>query len=1490
MIEAQKKIYLCRPNGKILTQLNGVDTESVEYGVHVKDFNDISFTVQRYILVDGEQVETNGYNDLHVGMNILLEGKDMFQIQEPTISNDGVKEYKTVKGYSLEHEFMEKSWIGLKVNTGEDGSLEYQSKSNLDDFGFSKQYVTFYKPNNSGQTEYSLIHRILEKVPGWSVDDKDIDGVLHDKKIKIDEENINLYALLTSVIAPKAECIFLFDTINKKIKAVAKESLDATYYDTNIFVSMRNLVRTLDVQTNEDSVYTVFNVSGEDDLNIRYVNYNDRYIYDLSYFMAEPWMNQTLIDKIAAWQQWREDNHDLYIQKSKQVEELNDRIYMITYQTPNDGDDWQQWDTMSLEGLNGAYRMFYAYLVAILVSADDDPSYDENDDYIIRRNGAGEIDDDYYKPRLLADSLGYYTYYEIKNYILPNIQIAVDNKGEVEDNKIDYVKEYETDWELYGLNLLDEKKKQISDQILNLADYETDWDDMTDQEKAQYNEMSYKTHHQQLMERIEWYDGLVEREDELNEEKAAVQNQIDALKPELEEFRNKALITHSDWGLTEDELELFNILCKYTDYTNSNIVTTSLTTTTSKFENQEELYKDSVSKLSEVSQPQYSFNVDIDNFFDIPEFAAWKEKFHLLRFMRVGIRDDYSVKLRLIGYTTNPCEIDPMLTVEFSNFITSKSGRSDLTELLQLEGGSSSPNSISIGKGNASDAEEYATNLFYMLSRSGMFKSGANNTASGTTNSTFSGVSTANLINLYTTTGYITDAVMSEAKVTDYLDAVKVNAATVQAGTVIADRILLKGNGSGILYQLNNLGGLESENMSTLDGFILTDNTITADKIVANTITAREITADNIQGTGGWINLRSGTFWYGGHAYNELHPYHSSSEDPYQQAADIAESNTINNSNNWISWSDVTKDGVTQRALVVAGEIYARDGGDIGGFKISTTNNTGTTAQGGHCFKDSLYLQTSNEEYEYETGITNGTTSGYLLPEQTAFYIKCIDKNAAWSNSINMFYIKHNGELYANNANIQGNIAADSGRIGNWNIDSDGGIWSSLTTSDHEYKVSLCSPINAPDGNYSAFFVKDNSTTKFKIKYNGEMIATTGTIGSWGIDTGFYNETSNDRNEYKVYIRPDKLYYYFERKNSPSYVAEFDLNMWDADIRPVITFKYNTTNVRITSTYRPHQIGFVQLNDAGVIQYQSVYGASSCSTPTVMCTDLVSETYSGGSAVFTGAVGFGSTVEMDSTLAVSSSISEGGTTLSQKYMGMEKDTNNYWGLKPNGSNSAWIRTTSNGLIPYQSGGASSLGTSGWPFNTIHGKTIYENGTALSGKYLGLGGGTLTGTLACTATDGTSNRYVICSGDATHRISRIWLNSETKLYIHGCADSTDYKTYAATVAPSDIRLKENVGECGVDNALNIINRIKLHSFDWKRSGKHQKIGFIADELETIDKCFSDGGGYDDNGCMIVKTVDTFYLQGYEIKAIQELSSQISELKSEIKQLKKQLQER
>ena len=58
----------------------------------------------------------------------------------------------------------------------------------------------------------------------------------------------------------------------------------------------------------------------------------------------------------------------------------------------------------------------------------------------------------------------------------------------------------------------------------------------------------------------------------------------------------------------------------------------------------------------------------------------------------------------------------------------------------------------------------------------------------------------------------------------------------------------------------------------------------------------------------------------------------------------------------------------------------------------------------------------------------------------------------------------------------------------------------------------------------------------------------------------------------------------------------------------------------------------------------------------------------------------------------------------------------YWGMKdPGGGTAGWIRTTTNGIIPISSGGASNLGTSSWPFLTVHAKNFYGafNGNATS---------------------------------------------------------------------------------------------------------------------------------------------------------------------------------
>lgn len=50
--------------------------------------------------------------------------------------------------------------------------------------------------------------------------------------------------------------------------------------------------------------------------------------------------------------------------------------------------------------------------------------------------------------------------------------------------------------------------------------------------------------------------------------------------------------------------------------------------------------------------------------------------------------------------------------------------------------------------------------------------------------------------------------------------------------------------------------------------------------------------------------------------------------------------------------------------------------------------------------------------------------------------------------------------------------------------------------------------------------------------------------------------------------------------------------------------------------------------------------------------------------------------------------------------------NGYYGMgRPDGNTSDWIRTTVNGIIPYQSGGSSALGTESWPFSNIWSKTV-----------------------------------------------------------------------------------------------------------------------------------------------------------------------------------------
>lgn len=108
-----------------------------------------------------------------------------------------------------------------------------------------------------------------------------------------------------------------------------------------------------------------------------------------------------------------------------------------------------------------------------------------------------------------------------------------------------------------------------------------------------------------------------------------------------------------------------------------------------------------------------------------------------------------------------------------------------------------------------------------------------------------SNIEVADIATLFAEVGLIDRATIVEGHITGYLDSVEVNAANITAGTLVADRILLKGE-NGLLYSLNNLGELQSKTVDTLDGYILTDRTVNADKIVAKSITANELDVEKV--------------------------------------------------------------------------------------------------------------------------------------------------------------------------------------------------------------------------------------------------------------------------------------------------------------------------------------------------------------------------------------------------------------------------------------------------------------------------------------------------------------------------------------------------------------------------------------------------------------------------------------------------------------------
>ena len=439
--------------------------------------------------------------------------------------------------------------------------------------------------------------------------------------------------------------------------------------------------------------------------------------------------------------------------------------------------------------------------------------------YMPKINDQGEVDYDWYKNILYSQMdvySGYYTFCEIVDYIIPNIKLAISNLNKIDSEKEKPTAEINENWELYGLEELQGVEKTYSDGLESVKKYSKSWDELTDEDKKDqglnyiddgtgenYNNsiprQEYIHYSTQLGDEntegtIRWrikqlQDEIAQVEEDMKQNFAITNDynrimRYDITAEEADKCTNipeELIQKRKECIFTPKELLTFDYLLKDTDYVNSNIVATSILSVSQTFEVQKQLLEDAKDKLSEVSQPQYKFSVSLDNFFRIAEYESWAQEFDpkyisilpheilsgplgLLRFIRVGIRDDYAVKLRVIGYRWNPCEVTPDLSIDFSNMITSRTGRSDLTELLEQENNRGSKNSIKIGNGSADSEQEYIMALMDLLKNNSIFTKSVQNIASNTVG----GTNTATV----------------QAIVGDYLNAINIDATTINVGNI----------------------------------------------------------------------------------------------------------------------------------------------------------------------------------------------------------------------------------------------------------------------------------------------------------------------------------------------------------------------------------------------------------------------------------------------------------------------------------------------------------------------------------------------------------------------------------------------------------------------------------------------------------------------------------------------------------------------------------
>ena len=679
-----------------------VNIDNFVYRANLNSANEISFTV--YEELDGNN-ERLWDEIIDLRLVWIKELNEYFEIYVSGSETYGL--VKNITGTSLcEAELSQTLLRNIEINTEDDIAR--------DDYVVTK----FYNSNGEG----SLLHRILEKVPHYSI--KHVDESLKNLQRTFSINDKSVYDFLTGECAEQFNCLFQFDSVERSISVydlytvcadcghrgefndVCPEcdGTDLLYYgtDTTIFVSTDNLTDEITYSTDVDSIKNCFKLeAGDDNMTAAVIACNPNGSAYLYYFSDEQKrdMPDALKDKLESYDELVESYTEEYQEVSAGLYDCVDKI--IYYQsgmmptieiaevTASTEAAKLTADNMNPIGLttvssytststvNSALKNFAKVFVKsgfVKVEIDsgtftyvgkDDNGYDYG--YWTGRfkitNYSDEEDVAYSEImtiRVTSDVM-YYLEQRIKKNIANN---------DSDDGSI---------FDVLSISNLDSFKNALTyycyNRLESFADAIQGVIDILIEEKQSSTDSDY---YEQFYS--PYYDKLTACQNEMNVRAATIKSYEDREASLIKQRNDIQEALDFETYIGE---ELYNIFCSYRredTYRNDNYISDGL-------DNAEILRKAidfidvAKQEIVKSGEHQHSMSANLYNLLVMKEFAPIKEYFELGNWIRCKF-DDSIYRLRLVSYEISGNNLSSINT-EFSDMTKTASGVNDLKSIIQ---------------------------------------------------------------------------------------------------------------------------------------------------------------------------------------------------------------------------------------------------------------------------------------------------------------------------------------------------------------------------------------------------------------------------------------------------------------------------------------------------------------------------------------------------------------------------------------------------------------------------------------------------------------------------------------------------------------------------------------------------------------------------------------------------------------------------------------